>query len=115
MGVYPSHPHHPHVEGRSSGAGSNASLFFGIVVATDSTLPIPPAFRKSAREVFDFSVMGRLKPGWDVTRASGYWLDQPRLFESTAPTLRRKGSQLFKGFRLGAYPAGEGERTARRL
>jgi predicted permease len=100
------------VEGRSVQVlGVTPPSFFGIVVGDrfDLAYPtcIPPIPR---REVFDFSVMGRLKPGSDVTRASEYLGSiSPGLFESAAPTgYDAKAVKLFKGFRLGAYPAGEG-------
>jgi putative ABC transport system permease protein len=68
---------------------------------------IPPDPR---REEFSLSVMGRLKPGWDLARASRYFTAlSPGLFESTAPTgYSAETVKRFKSFKLAAYPAGSG-------
>jgi predicted permease len=85
--------------------------FFGLVVGDrfDLVYPtcIPPIPR---REVFSFNVMGRLKPGWTMERASAYFGSlSPAIFESTAPTeYSAESIKMYKSFRLAAYPAGGG-------
>jgi predicted permease len=91
--------------------GVTPPSFFGMVVGDrfDLAYPmcIPPDPR---REEFILSVMGRLKPGWDLARASGYFTAlSPGLFESTAPTgYDAETVKRFKSFRLAAYPGGSG-------
>jgi predicted permease len=60
--------------------------------------------------MFLFNVMGRLKPGWSVARASAYFgALSPGLFEATAPTgYNAEAVKTFKSFRLAAYPAAGG-------
>ncbi len=85
--------------------------FFGLVVGDrfDLVYPtcIPPHPR---REMFQFSVMGRLKPGWTMERASAYFGSlSPGIFESTAPDgYSAESLKMYKSFRLAAYPAGGG-------
>lgn len=68
---------------------------------------VPPHPRA---EAFVYSVMGRLKPGWTLRRASEYFNAlSPGLFEKTAPAgYSSKALKTYKAFRLGAYPAGNG-------
>jgi predicted permease len=85
--------------------------FFGMVVGDrfDLAFPtcVPPHPR---REVFVYSVMGRLKPGWSLKQASDYFNAlSPGLFEKTAPDgYSAERLKTFKAFRLAAYPAGAG-------
>jgi predicted permease len=91
--------------------GVTPPSFFGLVVGERFDLAYPTCIPPNPhREFFILSVMGRLKPGWDLARASGYFGSiSPGLFESTAPTgYDAKGVKLFKSFRLAAYPAGAG-------
>src|SRR5271154_6183609 len=91
--------------------GVTPPSFFGLVVGDRFDLAYPTCIPPNPhREFFILSVMGRLKPGWDLARASGYFSSiSPGLFESTAPTgYDAKGVKLFKSFRLAAYPAGAG-------
>jgi len=91
--------------------GVTPPSFFGLVVGDRFDLAYPTCIPPNPhREFFILSVMGRLKPGWDLARASGYFSSiSPGLFESTAPTgYDAKGVKLFKSFRLAAYPAGVG-------
>ncbi|MGH9584895.1 MAG: ABC transporter permease, partial [Bryobacteraceae bacterium] len=68
------------------------------------------------RDVWWLTVMGRLKPGWILERASAHLgAISPGLFEATAP----KGYQAstlkkYLKFRLAAYPAGKGVSPLRR-
>jgi predicted permease len=85
--------------------------FFGLVVGDrfDLVYPtcIPPHPR---REMFQFSVMGRLTPGWTMARASAYFGSlSPGIFDSTAPEgYSAESLKMYKSFRLAAYPAGGG-------
>jgi predicted permease len=91
--------------------GVTPPSFFGVSVGDRFDLAYPTCIPPNPRrEVFNLSVMGRLKPGWDLARASGYFTSlSPGLFESTAPTgYNAKAVELFKSFRLGAYPAAAG-------
>ena len=112
--------HHPGRRPLGAGVGRNpAVLLWASRGRHASTSPIPPASRHNPRrEMFILSVMGRLKPGWDLARASAYFgALSPGLFESTAPTgYSAEAIKTFKSFRLAAYPAGcRRERAARRL
>ncbi len=100
------------VEGRAVEVlGVTPPPFFGLVVGDrfDLAYPlcIPPNPR---REVFDYSVMGRLKPGWSLQQASEYFNAlSPGIFERTAPDgYSPDAIKTFKAFRLAAYPAGAG-------
>jgi predicted permease len=85
--------------------------FFGLVVGDRFDLVYPTCIPPNPRrEVFSFSVMGRLKPGWTMERASAYFGSlSPGIFESTAPTeYSAESIKMYKSFRLAAYPAGGG-------
>ena len=85
--------------------------FFGLTVGDRFDLAYPTCIPPNPRrEVFSFSVMGRLKPGWSIERASAYFNAlSPGLFESTAPDgYSAETTKMYKSFRLGAYQAGEG-------
>ncbi len=91
--------------------GVTPPSFFGVAVGDRFDLAYPSCIPPNPRrEVFNLSVMGRLKPGWDLDRAYGYFASlSPGLFESTAPTgYNAKAVELFKSFKLGAYPAAAG-------
>jgi predicted permease len=100
------------VEGRPVQVlGVTPPSFFGVAVGDRFDLAYPTCIPPNPRrEVFNLSVMGRLKPGWDVARASGYFTSlSPGLFESTAPTgYNAEAIKTFKSFKLGAYPAAAG-------
>src|SRR6266581_427462 len=111
--------------GRDLGAGStlmiNGSLeevlgvtppgFFGLAVGDDFDIAIPLCQPKELRrDVFDVTVMGRLRPGWTLKRASA-WLDaiSPGIFEATALTgYSTDIIETYKRFRLAAYAASDG-------
>jgi putative ABC transport system permease protein len=85
--------------------------FFGMVVGETFDIAFPLCHPKELRaEVFDLSVMGRLRAGWTLERASAHLnAISSGLFEATAPTgYSTQAVQLFKNFKLGAYPAGAG-------
>jgi len=85
--------------------------FFGLIVGERFDLAYPTCTPPNPRrEMFIFSVMGRLKPGWSIERASGYFTSlSPGIMESTAPDgYSAEAIKTFKSIRLGAYPAGGG-------
>lgn len=85
--------------------------FFGLVVGDRFDLAFPTCTPSNVRrEMFVFSVMGRLKPDWTVERASAYLASlSPGLFDSTAPDgYSAESIKLYKSFRLAAYPAAGG-------
>jgi predicted permease len=91
--------------------GVTPPSFFGMVVGTRFDLAFPTCTPKNPRrEIFTYSVMGRLRPDWSVTRASGYFgALSPGLFASTAPDgYSAEALQTFTSFRLAAYSAGAG-------
>jgi predicted permease len=91
--------------------GVTPPSFFGVAVGDRFDLAYPSCIPPNPRrEVFNLSVMGRLKPGWDIARASGYFTSlSPGLFESTAPTdYNAEAVKTFKSLKLGAYPAAAG-------
>lgn len=86
--------------------------FFGMVVGDRFDIALPMCMPPDGvrRDIFDVAVMGRLKPGWDLQRASAE-LDalSPGLFEATVPPGRDTHStEMYKHFRLAAYPASRG-------
>jgi predicted permease len=99
-------------EGRSVQVlGVTPPSFFGIIVGDRFDLAYPTCTPPHPRgEVFAYSVMGRLKPGWTLERASGYFYSlSPGLFAKTAPEgYSSQELKTFKEFRLSAYPAGAG-------
>src|SRR6202453_1033436 len=91
--------------------GVTPPSFFGVVVGDRFDLAYPTCIPPNPRrEVFNLSVMGRLKPGWSLARTSGYFTSiSPGLFGTTAPTgYDADAVKLFKSFKLGAYPAAAG-------
>jgi predicted permease len=91
--------------------GVTPPSFFGVIVGDRFDLAYPTCTPPHARgEVFSYSVMGRLKPGWTVERASGYFYSlSPGLFAKTAPDGYSSAElKAFKEFRLAAYAAGAG-------
>jgi predicted permease len=105
------------VEGRTVQVlGVTAPSFLGLAIGERFDLAYPTCTPPNPRrEIFTYSVMGRLKPGWTIDRASA-WLDSisPGLFESTAPTgYSTEAVKTFKDFRLAAYPAAAGVSTLR--
>lgn len=91
--------------------GVTPPSFFGLSVGDRFDVAIlrciPP---KPPRELFILSVMGRLRPGWTLARATAWFAAfSPALFEATAPDgYSAEHLKIFKSFRLAAYPAGRG-------
>ena len=99
--------------------GVSSPSFSGLDVGTsfDVALPICSlATLQSTNASFDrrdvwwLTVMGRLKPGWTVERASAHLSAISRgLFEATVPNGYQASSlESYLKFRLVAYPAGKG-------
>ncbi|MGA2742781.1 MAG: ADOP family duplicated permease [Bryobacteraceae bacterium] len=86
--------------------------FFGMSVGDnfDIALPFCQPKEELRRDVFEVSVMGRLKPGWTLARASAEMQTlSPGIFEATVPPGRdARWSATYKDFRLAAYPAAQG-------
>ena len=92
--------------------GVTPPQFFGLAVGDsfDIAQPFCQPKEELRRDAFDIAVMGRLRPGWTLPRASS-WLAaiSPGLFQATAPTRRTERSiETYKRFRLAAYPASHG-------
>ncbi len=62
------------------------------------------------RDIWWLTVMGRLKPGWTLERASAHLnATSPGLFGATIPTGYQASTlERYRKFRLAAYPAGRG-------
>ena len=92
--------------------GVTPPSFFGMVVGDnfDIAFPFCQPPQPLRRDVFDVSVMGRLKPGWTVDRASAELaVLSPGIFEATTPPNREhEFLDSYKNFRLAATPAETG-------
>jgi len=115
-----------HLAGREPGPGAKLVVdndlveivgvtppdFFGMSVGDkfDIALPFCQPKEELARDVFEVSVMGRLKPGWTLARASAEMQAlSPGIFEATVPPGREaRSTETYKHFRLAAYPAAQG-------
>ena len=100
------------VEGKSVQVlGVTPPSFFGMIVGNRFDLAFPSCTPPHPRaEVFIYSVMGRLKPGWTMQQASEY-LDalSPGLFARTVPDgYSPDALKPYRAFRLAAYPAASG-------
>jgi putative ABC transport system permease protein len=86
--------------------------FFGMVVGDsfDIALPFCQPPEEMRRDIFEVSVMGRLKPGWTLDRASReLGALSPGIFQATVPPDRdTQTTEMYKHFRLAAYPASRG-------
>lgn len=93
--------------------GVTPPSFFGLEVGRAFDIVLPLCARGpslDARNVWWLSVLGRLKPGWTIERASAH-LDaiSPGLFEATVPTGYAESSiSKYKTLRLEALPAANG-------
>ena len=86
--------------------------FFGLAVGEDFDIAMPRCQPKEGleRDVFNTTVMGRLRPGWTIRGASAQ-LDaiSPGIFETTVPPGRSaESTAAYKKFRLATYPAWAG-------
>ncbi len=71
---YSEHHHHRRRQQRCRCWASRLRRFFGLIVGDRFDLAYPTCMPPNPRrEMFIFSVMGRLKPGWTIDRASAYF------------------------------------------
>ena len=100
------------VDGHSSQViGVTPPGFFGVAVGESFDIAVPLCYGKDVRrEVFDISVMGRLRPGWSLGRASALMAGMsPGIFDATAPSgYSSQAIQQFKNYKLGVYGASAG-------
>src|SRR5215471_14692247 len=86
--------------------------FFGMVVGDtfDIALPFCQPAAGLRRDIFEVSVMGRLKPGWTLDRASAELSAlSAGVFEATVlPDRDTATTEVYKHFQLAAYPASRG-------
>lgn len=86
--------------------------FFGLIVGEDFDIARPFCQPPTPlrRDIFEVSVMGRLKPGWSAERASTELaVLSPGIFEATAwPRRDPEVTNIYKNFRLTAVPAATG-------
>jgi predicted permease len=91
--------------------------FSGLVVgeAFDIAIPFCQPNEELRRDVFEVSVMGRLKPGVTIQRASAEMnAFSSGIFEATVPPGRdTRSTETYKHFRLAAYPASTGVSSLR--
>jgi predicted permease len=100
------------IDGRSVQVlGVTPPGFLGLAVGDRFDIVVPTCTPKQVHaENFLFSVMGRLKHGWTLERASAYFdALSPGLFHDTAPTgYSSEALKTYLSFRLAAYPAAAG-------
>ncbi len=85
--------------------------FTGLVVGDSFDIAMPFCRPNEVRrDVFDISVMGRLRPGWTPERASAQLSAMsPGIFEEVKPSgYSAQWMQTWSRFRLGVYPASQG-------
>lgn len=86
--------------------------FFGMVVGEnfDIALPFCESPDGLRRDVFEVSVIGRLRPGWTLQRASAELNTlSAGIFDATVPPGRdTRTTEMYRNFRLGAFPASRG-------
>jgi len=86
--------------------------FFGMAVGENFDLAMPYCRPRDGlrRDIFEVSVMGRLKPGWTIERASAALQAlSPGIFAATVPPGRdSRSDETYKHFRLAVYPAAGG-------
>jgi predicted permease len=91
--------------------GVTPPRFFGVAVGENfdfvTPLCIPADIR---REIWEVDVMGRLKPGWTLERASQWFTTASKgFFEAALPQgYSTDTTQMFRNFKLGAFPAATG-------
>jgi hypothetical protein len=90
--------------------------FFGVTVGESFDIAQPMCQpNELRREVFDIAVMGRLRPGWTIERASAH-VDALSIgiFDAMVPTAYGPRSiTQFKSFRLAAYSVATGVSSLR--
>lgn len=91
--------------------GVTPPQFFGLAVGEKFDIAQPYCQPKELpRNVFDVTVMGRLRAGWTLERASAHFDTlSPGIFDVTALTgYSPRTIENYKRFRLAAYPASGG-------
>lgn len=99
--------------------GVTPPSFFGLDVGKQFEVALPacslPAYITGdgtviRRDVFWLQVMGKLKPGWSLERASGQLeAASPGMFETTVPSgYSTEQLDTYRNFRLTAYPGRNG-------
>jgi predicted permease len=92
--------------------GVTPPQFFGMAVGQNFDLALPMCQPKEGfrRDTFDVSVIGRLKPGYTLERASAELSAlSPGVFSATVPSGYGSAfTETFKRFQLAAYPASTG-------
>jgi len=91
--------------------GVTPPSFFGLAVGERFDIALPFCRPKElSRNVFDITVMGRLRPGWNLPRASAQLGGMsPGIMAATEITGYDAGTrQKYRNFRLAAYPASSG-------
>jgi predicted permease len=83
--------------------------FFGLAVGERFDIALPYC-QEQGPQVFDAAVIGRLRPGWTIERASAHvGAISAGIFAATAPPgYSAQYTEQFKSFRLAAYPASTG-------
>jgi predicted permease len=90
--------------------------FTGLAVGESFDIAIPFCYPKEIRrEVFEIAVMGRLRSGWSVERASAQMGSASAgILEATAPSgYSSQAIQQYLHYRLGVYPAAGGVSSLR--
>lgn len=90
--------------------------FFGVAVGETFDITFPFCHQKESNAyLFDVSVIGRLRPGWSLERASAQMNAlSSGIFEATAPTgYSADAVRQFKQYQLGVYSASTGVSSLR--
>jgi len=85
--------------------------FFGLAVGEQFDLVVPFCEpRELRRELFNISVIGRLRPGWTIERASAHFdALSAGIMDATTPSgYSAQSIAMYRGFRLAAYPVAQG-------
>ena len=85
--------------------------FVGLAVGETFDVAVPYCQPKELRrEFFNTSVIGRLRPGWTVDRASAHLSAlSSEIMEATTPAgYSTQSTERYQAFKLGAYPVAQG-------
>jgi len=92
--------------------GVTPPRFFGVALggSFDIVLPFCQPKEGLRRDLFEVTVMGRLRPGWKIERASAQLSAMsPGIFTATVPAgYSSQWVETYKRFRLAAYPGAGG-------
>jgi predicted permease len=91
--------------------GVTPPTFLGLAVGDTFDVVVPFCQPKELRrELFDIAVMGRLRPGWTIDRASAHFgALSTGVFAATVPAgYSAASTERYKAFKLAAYPAASG-------